>query len=123
MRNNNHRLNGGNPDAVQIITDATKVLDGTGTGQILLNELNEVEFTSFSTFLDLTAQRNFPLFLEIDYKTNVEFELGLLGLDPNPSNPINATNYTVTLCPIDRWNKVYINFQEAIQVSQLPGYS
>ena len=51
-------------------------------------------------------------------RNNVAFEIGLEGI----SNNLNATLFKVTLCPINRWNKVYINFQEDLQISQLPSY-
>jgi len=105
----NHLLRGGNQDAVQS-TD--------GVGQILLGEDDAVEFNSTTTFIDLPTSGGFPVFLEIDYKNNVVFEIGLEGI----SNNINATLFKIRLCPINRWNKVYINFQEDLQLSQLPSY-
>ncbi len=105
----NHLLSGTDQSAVQSVD---------GIGKILLGEKDAVEFTSSNTFIDLPTSGGLPVFLEIDYKNNVAFEIGLVGL----SNTINATSYKVTLCPINRWNKVYINFQEDLQVSQLPSY-
>ena len=115
---NTHKLN----RAVAIVTESDKVFSGNASGQVLLKDINEVEFTSAKTFSELLSVGNSPVFLEIDYKTTVEFEIGLRGIDPSPTNPVNATNYKVTLCPIDEWNKVYINFQEDLQISQLPSY-
>lgn len=108
-----HLLKGGDVNAVKIVD---------GKGQILLGEVEAVEFTSTGTFIDLPTANGLSVFLEFDYQTNVEFEIGLVGLDPSPTNPINATVYNVVLCPINRWNKVYINLQEVLAVSQLPGY-
>lgn len=117
-----HKLTGRNPDAVKINRTPAKVAYGNGVGQVLLDTLGDIIFTSSPTFGDLPTQGNFPVYLEISYKTNVEFNVGLVGLDNNPSNPINATAFKVTLCPIDKWNKVYINFQEDLTLSQLPNY-
>ncbi len=108
-----HLLKGGNPDAVQIVDEV---------GQILLGAEESIEFTSSGTFVDLPTSNGLSVFLEFDYQTNVEFEVGLVGLDMNPTNPIDATVYSVVLCPINRWNKVYINLQEVLEISQLPGY-
>jgi len=105
----NHLLRGTDPNAVQAMD---------GIGKILLVEKDTVEFTSSTTFVDLPTSGGLPVFLEIDYKNNVAFEIGLVGINNN----INATSYKITLCPINRWNKVYINFQEDLQVSQLPNY-
>ena len=108
-----HLLKGGNPTAVQVVNN---------TGQILLGDQEAIEFTSTGTFVDLPTSNGLSVFLELEYQTNVEFEIGLVGLDPSPTNPINATVYNVVLCPINRWNKVYINLQEVLEASQLPGY-
>jgi len=105
----NHLLKGTDQSAVQSVD---------GIGKIALGEKDAVEFTSTTTFIDLPTSGGLPVFLEIDYKNNVAFEIGLVGI----SNTINATSYKVTLCPINRWNKVYINFQEDLQLSQLPSY-
>lgn len=109
----NHVLSGTDQSAVQSVD---------GIGKILLEEKDAVEFTSSNAFIDLPTSGGLPVFLEIDYKNNVAFEIGLVGINDNPNSPINATSYKVTLCPINRWNKVYINFQEDLQVSQLPSY-
>jgi len=108
-----HLLKGGNANAVKTVD---------GVGQVLLGESETVEFTSTGTFIDLPTNNGLAVFLEFDYQTNVELEIGLVGLDPSPTNPVDATFYSVILCPINRWNKVYINLQEVLENSQLPGY-
>lgn len=117
-----HKLTGRSPDAVKINKMPDKVVYGNGVGQILLDTLSDIIFISSPTFGDLPTQGNLSVYLEISYKTNAEFNVGLVGLDNNPSNPINAIAFKVTLCPIDRWNKVYINFQKDLTISQLPNY-
>ena len=113
FNNNGHQLNGGDPNAVQVV-------DGVGAIQLAGKEM--VEFTSSSTFLDLPTSGGLPVFVEFDYKTNVELEIGLLGLNANPINPVSSTLYNYILCPINRWNKVYINLQPDLEASQLPSY-
>lgn len=109
---NGHRLKGGDPNAVQI---EDKV------GEVVLGDKTEIEFTSSATFVDLPTSGGKAIFLELDYQTNIEFEVGLVGLDINGGS-INATNYKIILCPINRWNKLYVNFQEDLEMSQLTGY-
>lgn len=114
-----HLLKGGNPNAVKIVEEV---------GQVLLGDEEAIEFTSTTTFIDLPTSEGLSVFLEFDYKTNVKIEVGLVGIDPNPTNPVNATVYTLelcfnlALCPINRWNKVYVNMEEILAISQLPGY-
>lgn len=108
-----HLLSGGDANAVTVVD---------GFGEILLGTEATIEFTSTRTLLDLPINNGLAVFVEFDYKTNVEFEVGLVGLDPSTTNPVNSTIYNVVLCPINRWNKIYINMQELLAVSQLPGY-
>jgi len=108
-----HLLRGGDGNAVEVVD---------GIGEILFEPTEAIEFTSTRTFLDLPINNGLAVFVEFDYKTNVEFEVGLVGLDPSPTNPVNATVYNVVLCPINRWNKVYVNMQDVLSISQLPGY-
>ncbi len=107
-----HRLKGDNPTALQT---------NDGIGEVVFGNNAEITFTSSSTFVDLPTSGGKAVFLEFDYQTNVEFEVGLVGLDINGGN-INATNYKIILCPINRWNKLYVNFQEDLEQSQLTGY-
>ena len=78
------------------------------------------EVTSIPTFIDLPTSGGSPVYLELDYRTNVELEVGLIGFDVNTGT--QATNYKVILCPITNWNKVYISFQEDLELSQLDSY-
>jgi len=107
------KLTGG----IQRITEINKVKEGTGTGSILLTA-SETTINSSVTFLNLPTSGGLPVFLEMDYRTNVELEVGLAGL----TGTNRSVNYKVTLCPIDQWNKVYINFQEDLEISQLDRY-
>ncbi|MEM1120521.1 MAG: hypothetical protein AAGJ18_08720 [Bacteroidota bacterium] len=107
-----HQLRGGNASAVQIVDNV---------GQVNFADQTVTEFTSSSTFVDLPTSGNRAVFLEFDYQTNVELAVGLVGLDVNGGS-IVATSYKIILCPIDRWNRIYVNFQEDLELSQLTGY-
>ena len=71
---------------------------------------------------DRPTAGNLPVFLEMDYQTNVELEVGLIGFNINSADTNRSALFKVTLCPIDQWNKVYINFQEELALSQFSGY-
>lgn len=108
------------PNALNRTT--TQILEGTASGQVLLNTNPRIELTSTTTFLDLPTSEGLPVYLEMDYRTNVELEVGLVGISTDPLNPIEAVSYKVILCPLSEWNKVYINFQEDLEISQLDAY-
>jgi len=109
------------PNALGRTTNTTQIIEGTA-GQISLNANTTVEVTSTATFTDLPTSQGLPVYLEMDYRTNIELAIGLVGISTNPNNPIEAVSYKVILCPLSDWNKIYINFQEDLEVSQLDAY-
>ncbi len=117
----NIQLEGINNAAINRATNPTQVLYGNGSGSIHLTK-ESAEIISIPTFVDLPTSGGSPVYLEMDYRTNVELEVGLVGFDVSSGTPMQATSYKVVLCPINSWNKVYINFQEDLEQSQLDGY-
>ncbi len=59
-----------------------------------------------------------PLYLELDYKTDVPVEIGYNGLVTN----LLTKDYVVGLVPQENWNKVYIELTGAIGSSIFDGY-
>ena len=121
FENDNINLEALNNGAINRVTNSTPTLSGNGVGSIsLVGEATEI--TSIATFVDLPTSGGIPVYLEMDYRTNVELEVGLVGIDISTLTPIQATIFNVVLCPIDDWNKVYIDFQGLLEQSQLDGY-
>ncbi len=60
-----------------------------------------------------------PVYVELHYKTNIEFQLGLIGWSANVPK---VTSYKIAIRPKEDWNKIYINFTTEIQNSQLEFY-
>ncbi|TVQ46459.1 MAG: hypothetical protein EA362_07595 [Saprospirales bacterium] len=60
-----------------------------------------------------------PVYLELHYKNDHPFSVGLLGerIEASPTR-----FYKLTLRPTDEWKKVYINFQEEITFTDFQGY-
>ena len=117
----NIQLEGINNAGINRVTNPTQVQYGNGSGSISLTE-ESTEIISISTFVDLPTSGGTPVYLEMDYRTNVELEVGLVGFEISTGTPMQAISYKVVLCPINSWNKVYINFQEDLELSQLDGY-
>jgi len=60
-----------------------------------------------------------PVYLELDYKNNIPFEIGIVGV---VSETQDFTNVKIILNPKDDWNKIYIDFTEDVSLSQLDAY-
>ena len=114
---NNLQLEGG----IQRTITVSQIKEGIGAGHIQVGQ-SETEIISSNTFIDLPTAGNLPVYLEMDYRTSVELEVGLIGFNINEVDANRFAFYKVTLCPIDQWNKVYINFQEELELSQFSDY-
>lgn len=94
----------------------TETLDGNQIG--VLNPFEESPIVNASTSLVFT---DIPLdgravYLELDYKSDIEFTVGIIGLLGATQE---ATIPKIILKPQENWNKIYIDFTAEISGSQL----
>jgi len=101
-----------------IVASSTDVFEGSKSGLIALDEDNL--FTEIGTSLSFEnlPSNGSPVFMELDYKNDVDLNVGLIGFLGN--TPIK--NYNLVLNPSEEWNKVYVDFSFVIQESQLDSY-
>jgi hypothetical protein len=106
---------GATSDTTMIIThDAQNVFEGTGSGEIYLADgksLFEVDSKTFTV-----PQTGEPVYLEMNYKTTLSFNVGLIAVDA--SGEKNST-IIIALNPTSNWNKIYIDL--ASTITQTPG--
>jgi hypothetical protein len=99
-----------NSDTVmKIIT--SDVFEGVGSGGVFL-ESGKTKYTGISCNKFVLSKNGSPIFLELHYKTNTEFQVGIIGYDSN--NLVNVQTTALTLRPIDVWNKVYVNLTDEV---------
>lgn len=62
---------------------------------------------------ELPQANNWPIFLEVDYKCNIPFEVGVFANEFSQvvENPLVGVN------PTDEWNKIYINLKPIVNYS------
>ena len=102
-----------------LIPDTVDVFEGVKSGRIVLTaEHDFIEVASLPVLgnIPLTGA---PVYLEMNYKTNVELGVGLVGQGPGVPP---AKQVFVVLRPRDDWNKIYIELTDQIIASGLPGY-
>jgi len=80
-----------------------------------------------NTHAEIATEERFTLptdgnqtFLEIHYKNDALFEIGLIGYQQNSNNPLKSL--VLTLNPRDTWNKIYINLTDILIQSDLSQY-
>lgn len=59
-----------------------------------------------------------PVYLEIDYKNDIEFSIGLQG----ELGSLDLEQYLILLKPSEEWNKLYLDFTDLLQQSGLETY-
>jgi len=108
----------GNPDTFMDPT-TEEVFEGFRSGLIRLDTLN--------AFFDLGTSRSrlFPLrgggriYLELNYKTDINFVLGLLEID-QMGNALSYFDFGVLAR--DSWNKIYFNLTDLVTVTNADEY-
>ncbi|HLF62414.1 MAG TPA: hypothetical protein VI603_01615 [Saprospiraceae bacterium] len=98
---------------------ADGAFEGNGSGRIVLtNDADFIQVASVPVLTDLPVNGT-PVYLELHYKNNVEFSIGLVGhgqgIEP-------ASVSILVLRPQEDWNKVYVELTPAFRASQLDGY-
>lgn len=72
--------------------------------------------TDFPLVLPRTAQ---PVFLEMDYRNNNKFSVGVVARNPDG----DQAQTVLTLNPSEKWNKIYVNLTDAVNRNrQADGY-
>ncbi len=103
----------------QIVLSEVDAFEGQ-SGVIHLDTDNPiVEVATSISFEDIPTTGAVAIYLELNYKTNIPFGIGVIGLD---ISGLEEVYYSHGLNTIDSWNKVYINLTEVISNSRLESY-
>jgi len=92
------------------------------SAKITLTEQNNQAIIATDFFKnDLTAlpQNGTPVWLEIDYKTDIEVLVGLIGID-NSGAPTEFPDFGIN--PKSEWNKIYFDLTNRVQLLQFIGF-
>jgi len=92
-------------------------LEGQNSGYATFVEGDTLEVATAFVYRDL-PQNGTAIYLEMEYKSNVSINVGLIGILDNES----FKNYKIVLKPKEEWNKIYIDFTEDVLLSALDGY-
>lgn len=80
----------------------------------LETDTSEIEVASGIGLQDLPTNGT-PVFLEVDYKNDIEFSIGLQG----ELGSTGLEQYIILLKPSEEWNKIYLDLSELVQLSGL----
>lgn len=114
-------LDGNEATSVNLTTE--DVFEGNASGVIQLTRDNpaiEVATDFARKYRDLQT-KGVPVYLELNYKTDVEVAFGIIGHETAIFTPPERL-YEPVLFPKPTWNKVYLNLSAAVFELQTPEY-
>ncbi|HZV44295.1 MAG TPA: hypothetical protein VFF90_07445 [Saprospiraceae bacterium] len=103
----------------ELLRSQVDVFEGEYSGQIALTTeayFIEVGHSVAMSGLPIDDQ---PIYLELRYKNEVEFAIGLLGIDLEGHE---YSNFFYIVRPTDEWNMLYLDLTEKVKLSAFPAY-
>ena len=92
--------------SITLVQDPEHVFEGNASGAIFLDEQKKLfKGSSLAASLLSLPKAGIPVFLEMNYKNNQEFAVGIIAVYPTYFAEITV----IVLNPSETWNKVYIN--------------
>jgi len=106
--------------ASNLVRSSVDVFEGQYSGQMVLSqEANFIEVGHAVPMSGLPADGNTPTYLELRYKSEVEFSIGVLAIELDGQS---YSNFFYLVRPSSEWNMLYIELTDQIAVSATPAY-
>lgn len=105
--------------ASQLVRSSIDVFEGNYSGQITMSSTSYFIEVGHAVAMNDLPIGDDPIYLEFRYKNEVEFAIGLLGVDLEGHE---YSNFFYLVKPTDEWNMLYIELTDLVKASALPGY-
>jgi len=105
--------------ASQLVRSQVDVFEGNYSGQITLSATADFIEVGHSVAMNNLPTNGKPIYLELRYKNEIEFAIGILGIDLDGHE---YSNFFYLVKPTDEWNMLYIELTDQIKISSLPAY-
>jgi len=99
--------------AGKAMTVVPEAFEGNGAGLIVVDTFDRIFEVASPVYADIT-QNGTPVYLEIHYRNEAPFLIGIMGED---SGIPGRKEYAVGLWPRETWNKVYISLTDLVNLS------
>lgn len=100
-----------NPNTFIEITDVD-VFEGEKSGMVSLDTANNFFVATTLDPIEILIADAKRVYMEVDYKTDVPLEFGVLIY--NPSNGSETPNLEFVVFPRDEWNKIYFDMTQLV---------
>lgn len=98
-------------DTVIRVTDLNSWQPGNAVGKVQIDPAHQTMQLLSSEFT--LPQSGSPVYLEIDYKSNVQLDMGYYYIDPLSGNA-SANNSVVRAYPNSSWKKLYVKLTDEV---------
>ncbi|HSF88671.1 MAG TPA: hypothetical protein VLA46_04590 [Saprospiraceae bacterium] len=106
--------------ASNLIRSSVDVFEGQYAGQMVLSQAaNFIEVGHVVPMSGLPADGIRPTYLEIRYKSEIEFSIGILAIELDGQS---FSNFFYLVRPSPEWNMLYIELTDLIEASATPAY-
>lgn len=90
------------------------VFEGNYSGHVHLDTANHTMVVSTKSPFTLDVAQQGRIFLELDYKTDVQLELGVIAVDAVGSE---EPNFSFVVLEKEEWNKIYFDLTELVSTA------
>ncbi|MCU0347220.1 MAG: hypothetical protein MUC59_09760 [Saprospiraceae bacterium] len=102
-------------DATAVTITSQDAFEGQYSGRIKLDTANAVIVAQTEGLFDLTISTAGKIYLELNYKTDVPLEFGIIPVEDNGLE--GTANFEFVVLAKDRWNKIYFDLTEVISIT------
>lgn len=106
-----------NTDTTNLVVTSTTASTGSNSGMLQVGEEASMEVASSTNYSELPLN-NTPIYVEFDYKSDIEMAVGLLGY--NNGQPLEA--YFALANPSEDWQRLYVDISPLVLEGQLDSY-
>lgn len=105
----------------KIRLESTGRFEGLYSGKVTLNADNPIFEAATSSAYSLYKDDDIdsPVYLELNYKNNIPFEIGVMGFK---NNALVDKVYVAGFNPKEEWNKVYVNLTSTTSAMKADNY-
>jgi hypothetical protein len=97
-----------------VVASSSDVFEGEKSGKIVLDSANFFAIVATNNFYTIDYREAGRVYLEVNYKTEVPLEFGLLAVD-NVSGLV--PNFEFVVLAKNEWNKIYFDLTELIRTA------
>ena len=108
--------------STKMISTSTDAISGMHAGLLTVNDSTIFSQVANATILNDIPTSGDAVYLELDYKSEGDLFIGMIGYYDFEANSEELISYYLGLKKTDEWTKIYVNLSSELKLSGLPAY-